>query len=88
MDITELLRGLGESLADYMVANNLKEIGETLDELADSVDDPARKVAYRIAAEKVLEATLERLSTASEKLPNVEKEIEKVINAITEIEAE
>lgn len=72
MDIIEMLKNLGESLADYTVGKHLEGIGYTLDDLADSVDDPAKKLAYHMAAERVLTAAVEQLVSAREKLP-VEK---------------
>jgi len=69
MDIIEMLKNLGESLADYTVAKNLEEIGRTLDDLADKADDPAKKLAYRRAAAIVLTSALEQMVIASEKLP-------------------
>lgn len=69
MDIIEMLKNLGESLADYTVAKNLEEIGRTLDDLANKTDDPAKKLAYRMAAASVLTSALEQMVIASEKLP-------------------
>lgn len=69
MDFTEILKDLGESLADYRVAVNLKEIGLTLEKLGNDTDDPARSYAYKIAATEVLEKALERMKKAKAKIP-------------------
>lgn len=76
MDIIEMLKNLGESLADYTVAKNLEEIGRTLDDLANKADDPAKKLAYHMAAASVLTSALEQMVIASEKLPFKEDEAE------------
>ena len=74
MDFIEMLKNLGESLADYTVAKHLEEIGRTLDNLADKNDDPAKKAAYRIASMEVLRSAVERMIMAHEKLPIEEDE--------------
>lgn len=74
MDINEMLKNLGESLADYTVGKHLEEIGNTLNDLADKNDDPTKKLAYRIASMEVLRSAVERMIMAHEKLPIEEDE--------------
>lgn len=69
MDIIEMLKNLGESLADYTVAKYLEEIGLTLDGLSEKADDPAKKLAYRIASMEVLKSAVEQMESAQAKLP-------------------
>ena len=69
MDFIEMLKNLGESLADYTVGKYLEEISLTLDNLSEKADDPAKKLAYRMASTKVLELAIEQIIGASEKLP-------------------
>ena len=76
MDFIEMLKNLGESLADYTVGKYLEEIGLTLDNLSEKADDPAKKLAYRIASMKVLSAALEQMESANKKLPVYEDEAE------------
>lgn len=76
MDFTEILKDLGESLADFQIAKNLKEIGLTLEKLGNDTDDLARSCAYRIAATEVLEKALESMKKAKAKIPQVKDEAE------------
>jgi len=76
MDIIEMLKNLGQSLADYEIAENLKEIGLTLRKLGDDSKDPARSCAYHIAAVEVCTKALESMKEANAKLPKVEDEAE------------